>query len=109
MPQFNSGFSAGFDAGFEGQGLAVGIGVPRRKLPPPISPEIREREWQEQLAAAAARMQVNYQQAGEAQWKARTRSVPKMSPDYERVANKNTTPDYEAVIFRLPEDKRKKK
>jgi hypothetical protein len=55
-------------------------------------------------------MQANYQKTGEAQWKARTRRVPKMSPEYDRIANKKEElpPDYESVIYRHPEDKRKK-
>ena len=81
--------------------------VPKRKPP---SLEELERDRQAQVSTASVRMAANSQQIGEAQQRARTREVPKMSPEFDRVANKKVLPpEYEAVIFHFPEDKRKKK
>lgn len=77
----------------------------RRTSTPLVSPEVMERNWQEQLAAAASRMAANYEKTAEAQWKARTKRVPEMSPERARVLRPKKPERYESVIYRKPERK----
>ncbi len=67
----------------------------------------RQREWLEHVQVVETEMWARNREVNRARDKSRTRKVPKISPEFERIANKKEkVVEYEAKIYRKPEEKK---